>query len=49
LPEPLVIRINQNWEDLRLGGNNLMDLLRQIEIRLNLPEDDRLPYFWFER
>lgn len=45
---PIVDRINQNFEGLRLGGNNLMDLIRNIEGRLNIPEEDRIPPFWFE-
>jgi hypothetical protein len=31
-----------------LGGNNLMALIRSIEIRLDIPELDRIPSFWFE-
>ncbi len=48
LPGPLVDRIHQNFEDFRLGGNNLMALIRSIEIRLDIPELDRIPSFWFE-
>ena len=42
---PLVDRINENIEDFRLGGNRLMTLLRDIEVRLNIPEAERIPYF----
>jgi hypothetical protein len=29
-------------------GNNLTGLLRDVEDLLNLPEDQRIPRFWFE-
>ena len=45
---PIVDRINQIFEDLRLGGNNLMSLVRNIEDRLNIVEEERIPLFWFE-
>jgi len=45
LPRPLVERIEQNMEDLRLGGNNLMALVRDIEARLNIPQAERIPSF----
>lgn len=45
---PVMDRINQIFEDLRSGGNNIMDLVRQIEGRLNIPEEHRIPSFWFE-
>jgi hypothetical protein len=48
MPGPLVDRINQNFADFRLGGNNLMVLVRNIEIRLNIAEEERIPSFWFE-
>jgi hypothetical protein len=48
LEPPVVDRINQNLEDFRLGGNNLMRLIRDIEGRLNIPEGERIPPFWFE-
>ena len=46
--EPLIDRVNQTFEDLRSGGNNLMSLVRGIENRLNIPEQERIPPFWFE-
>jgi hypothetical protein len=45
MPGPLVDRINQNFADFRLGGNNLMGLVRNIEIRLNIPEEEIIPSF----
>ena len=45
---PTVDRANQILEDLRLGGNNLMDLIRNLEDRLNIGENERIPSFWFE-
>ena len=45
---PILDRANQILEDLRLGGNNLMDLIRNLENRLNIPEEERIPSFWFE-
>jgi hypothetical protein len=48
LERPLVDRINEIHEDLRLGGNNLMSLLREIEDILNIPAEERIPYFDFE-
>ena len=46
--EPVVQRGEAILEDLRLVGNDIMVLIRDIETRLNLPEDHRLPPFWFE-
>jgi hypothetical protein len=45
LDRPLLDRIDQNIEELRLGGNNLMSLIRDIEARLNIPESERIPSF----
>ena len=45
LEEPLKIRINEIHQDLRSGGNSLMNLIRDIEDTLNIPEDDRIPSF----
>jgi hypothetical protein len=45
LPGPLKDRINEIHEDLRLMGNNLTGLLRDVEDLLNLPEDQRIPRF----
>lgn len=45
---PIVDRINQILEDLRSGGNNLMGLIRNLEDRLNIVEEERIPSFWFE-
>lgn len=45
MEEPIVDRINQIHEDLRLGGNNLMALIRNIEDRLNIVEEERIPSF----
>jgi len=45
LPRPLVDRIDQNLEDLRLGGNDLMALIRDVEARLNIPQSERIPSF----
>jgi hypothetical protein len=42
---PILDRANQIIEDLRLGGNNLMELIREIENRLNIPEQERIPSF----
>jgi hypothetical protein len=46
--EPLVVRADWIFENFRLGGNNVMDLVRDIENRLNIPEEHRVPSFWFE-
>jgi hypothetical protein len=43
--EPVVERGELILEDLRLVGNDVMVLIRNIETRLNLPENDRLPPF----
>ena len=48
LEGPLKIRINEIHQDLRSGGNSLINLIRDIEDTLNIPEDDRIPSFWFE-
>ena len=45
LEGPIVDRINQIFEELRLGGNNLMGLIRSIEGRLNIAEEERIPLF----
>jgi hypothetical protein len=45
---PLKDRIHEIHEDLRLGGNNLMGLIRDMEDILNLPQEERIPTFWFE-
>lgn len=45
LERPIVDRINQIIEDLRSGGNNLMSLIRNIEDRLNIAEEERIPSF----
>ena len=45
LPRPVVDRINDIYEDLRLGGNNLMGLIREIEDILNIPREERIPSF----
>jgi hypothetical protein len=45
MARPVVDRANEIHEDLRLGGNNLMILLRDIEDRLNLPQEERIPTF----
>lgn len=42
---PILDRAHQILEDLRLGGNNLMDLIRNIENILNIPEQERIPSF----
>jgi hypothetical protein len=38
-------RIDSVIEELRSSGNNLMNLIRNIEIRLNIPEQERIPPF----
>jgi hypothetical protein len=43
--EPVVERGELILEDLRQVGNDLVALIRDIEDRLNLPEDHRLPSF----
>jgi len=43
--EPLFDRIDQNIEDFRFGGNRLMTLIRDVEVRLNIPEAERIPSF----
>jgi hypothetical protein len=45
LEGPLVDRINNVFEDLRLGGNNLMALIREIEDKLGISESERIPSF----
>ena len=45
LDRPLVDRANEIHENLRLAGNNLMRLLRGIEDRLNIPQEERIPAF----
>lgn len=45
LPGPLVDRFNQTFENLRLEGNGLMMLVREIEDRLDIAESDRIPSF----
>lgn len=45
LERPIVDRINTIIEDLRLGGNNLVVLIRNIENRLNIPMEQRIPSF----
>ena len=42
---PILDRINQVFENLRYGGNDLMHLVREIETRLDIPEDARIPTF----
>ena len=42
---PVLDRANQIIEDLRLGGNNLMGLIRDIEDILNISEQERIPSF----
>ena len=46
--EPIVNRGELILEDLRSVGNDLISLIRDIETRLNIPEDQRVPTFWFE-
>lgn len=41
----IVDRIENAIEELRLSGNNLMFLVRNIETRLNIPEGERIPPF----
>jgi hypothetical protein len=41
-------RIQDILEELRLQGNTIMMLARQIETRLNISEQERIPRFWFE-
>jgi len=45
LDRPLIDRANEIHENLRLAGNNLMRLLRGIEDRLNIPQEERIPAF----
>lgn len=45
LERPIVDRINQIFEQLRSGGNNLMGLIRNIEDRLDIAEEERIPSF----
>lgn len=45
LPRPVADRISDIYQDLRLGGNNLMGLIREIEDILNIPREDRVPVF----
>ena len=42
---PVVLNINLTLEDLRLGGNSIVILLREVEERLNIPANDRVPSF----
>jgi hypothetical protein len=42
---PIVGRINLTLEELRGGGNNLVVLLRELEERLNIPENLRMALF----
>lgn len=48
IERPIIDRVNEIYENYRLGGNNLMNLVRNIENRLNIPEQERIPSFWFE-
>lgn len=41
-------RINGIMWDLRIGGDSLVILLRLIEDMLVIPENERVPTFWFE-
>jgi hypothetical protein len=43
--EPVVDRGESILENLRLVGNDLIGLIRDIENRLNIPEDSRVPTF----
>jgi len=45
LEGPILERANQILEDLRLGGNNLVGIIRILEDRLNIPEGERIPTF----
>jgi hypothetical protein len=45
---PVVLNINSTLENLRLGGNSIVILLREVEERLNIPANLRVPSFWFE-
>ena len=45
LPEVLADRANHIFEEFRLSGNNLISLIRDIEGRLNIPENERIPSF----
>ena len=48
VPGPAFDRLNEIYQDLRGVGNDLMNCIREIEDMLNIPEDDRIPNFWFE-
>jgi hypothetical protein len=39
---------NELFENLRDSDNDLVELMRLMETRLNLPLDERLAEFWFE-
>jgi len=45
---PVIDRVNQTLEDLRLGGNDLVELARQLEYQLMIPAQRRFPEFFFE-
>jgi hypothetical protein len=45
LERPALDRINTIFEDLRVGGNSLMILIRNIEDRLNIGAEERIPSF----
>jgi hypothetical protein len=42
---PIIDRVNDIFEELRLGGNTLMSLVRDVENRLNVAEENRIPSF----
>lgn len=48
LDQPMVNTANRIFEELRSGGNNLVSLIRNIESKLNIPQNERIPSFWFE-
>ena len=48
IPRPAFDRLNDIHHNLRGIGNDVMDCIREIEDMLNIPEDDRIPNFWFE-
>ena len=48
LGESIMNRIHDTLGDFRLSGNNLINLLRTIEDRLGIVEEERIPPFWFE-
>jgi len=43
LQGPILDRLEEIHESLRLGGNDLMSLVRNIENILNIPEQERVP------